>query len=81
MELLGYMRTCTYPPLKAPTGLFTGNGAATSASLRDDEAKLRDVLKAMEGEVRLRKAGARVRGDIVLLRRGSGYDAPVTKFF
>jgi hypothetical protein len=62
------MRICTYPPLKAPTGFFTGNGAATSASLGDDEAKARDALKAMEGEERVRKAGAKERGDIVSSR-------------
>lgn len=66
-ELCRFREEMTYPPLKAPTGFRTGSGVFTSASLREDEAKLRDVFKTVEGEGRLRNAGVKTRGSIVVV--------------
>lgn len=54
----------TDPPLKAPTGFFTGKGV-TSANLRVDVWKLRVARTATEGVERVRIAGERMREAIV----------------
>lgn len=52
-------KSCTDPPLKAPTGFLIGRGVATSANRREEVESCLEVRRATEGVERLRIARIR----------------------